>query len=466
MKTASSFSRREFLSLCAASAAGGVVAGRIAQAAEGGAPRRPPNFVVIFTDDQGYQDIGCFGSPDIRTPRLDQMAAEGMRFTDFYSAAPLCTPSRAALMTGCYAQRISLPHVLFPGSTIGISDKETTIADLLKTRSYARACVGKWHLGHLKPFLPTRHGFDYYFGIPYSNDMKPTPLMRNEETIEEPARQETLTERYTEEALKFIAANRDRPFFLYLPHTFPHVPLHVSGRFAGKSKRGLYGDVIEAIDWSTGQILDKLKELGLDDNTLVIFTSDNGPWLSKGKDGGSALPLRDGKGTTFEGGMREPCIMRWPGKIPAGRTCSEIASTIDVMPTLAGLAGAKIPADRIIDGKDIWPLMSGVAGAKTPHEAYFYSSGNELQAVRSGKWKLHLDRARPQAGRKKNAPAQGGQKTPAALYDLQADVGEKNNVAEQNPDVVNRLQALADAFRADIEKNRRPPGSARTAAAD
>ena len=484
---ANAMNRREFLALVGAAAA----LPRIALGADAPAASRPPNFVVIFTDDQGYQDLGCFGSPDIKTPCIDKMAAEGMKFTDFYVAAPVCTPSRASLLTGCYPQRVSLPAVLFPGSKVGISDKEATIAQVLKGRGYATACIGKWHLGHLPPFLPTRYGFDTYLGIPYSNDMsvdpamavaddavwregmtaermrteKPkghvVPLFRGEKIIEYPVDQSTLTTRYTEEAIQFITANKDKPFFLYLPHSMPHIPLFVSDRQKGKSKRGLYGDVIEEIDWSTGQILDALKKLGIDEHTCVIFTSDNGPWLVMKQNGGSALPLRAGKGTTWEGGMREPCAMRWPGRIPAGKTCSEVAATIDLLPTLAKLAGAEAPADRIIDGKDIWPLMSGVEGAKSPHEAYFFYRGYALEAVRSGKWKLHF--ARKAGGGKGKAP----QEVPAALYNLEADIAESNNVAAANPDVVKRLEALGDRMRDDLGdasrgmtgKNRRPCGT-------
>ena len=445
--------RREFLDLLGAGVA--AVAGRRFAFGQGAAKgSRPPNFIVIFTDDQGYQDVGCFGSPKIKTPRLDRMAAEGMRLTDFYSAASVCTPSRAALMTGCYPPRVSLPSVLFPRSKIGINPAETTVAELLKKQGYATMCIGKWHLGHLEPFLPTNHGFDAYFGIPYSNDMHHNggvPLMRDTKIVERPVKQHDLTERYTAEALKFITANKDKPFFLYLPHTFPHVPLFASPPFKGQSARGLYGDVIECIDWSTGQILDTLKKLGLDEQTLVLFTSDNGPWLSKGKNGGCALPLRGGKFTTWEGGMREPTIARWPGKIPAGSVCSEVAGTIDVLPTFAKLAGAAVPTDRTIDGKDIWPLLSGEKGAKSPHEGYFYFRGNRLEAVRSGKWKLRL----PPKQRRRKQPSTD---VPGQLYDLTADISEKTNVAAKHPDVVQRLAALAKQIDDDIKKNRRPPG--------
>jgi arylsulfatase A-like enzyme len=429
-----------------------------------------PNFILIFADDLGYGDLGCYNpSSTIRTPRLDRMAAEGVRFTDFYSAAPVCTPSRAALMTGCYPIRVGMSDmprlVLFPDSKEGLHPDEVTIAEILKARGYATACVGKWHLGHLPPFLPTRQGFDSYFGIPYSNDMKPTPLMRNEATIEEPADQATLTERYTDEAVAFIRANRGRPFFLYLPHTFPHVPLYASDRFRGKSPRGLYGDVVEAIDWSTGRILDTLAELGIDDRTLVLFTSDNGPWVVKGEHGGSAGPLRGAKGTTFEGGMREPCIARWPARIPAGSVCREVATAMDVMPTFARLAGAAPLADRIIDGKDITPLLEGRPGAVSPHEAFFYYRRGALEAVRGGRWKLMCERRTRQEypyGEKKPEDVV----VPEALFDLESDLGETTNVIDKHPGEAARLRALANAMRDDVGdarteaagRNRRPAG--------
>ena len=407
-----------------------------------------PNFIIIFTDDQGYQDIGCFGSPLIRTPNLDRMAAEGMKFTDFYVASAVCSPSRAALLTGCYPPRVSITKVLFPRDNIGLNPDEVTIADVLKSRGYACACVGKWHLGHLPQFLPMRQGFDSYYGIPYSNDMRikrgdksGPPLMRNEDIIEHPANQATLTLRYTKESIKFITENKDRPFFLYLPHTMPHVPLFVSEKFKGKSKRGLYGDVIEEIDWSVGEILKTLKELGIDEKTLVLFTSDNGPWLSKRKNGGSALPLRDGKFSTYEGGMREPCIARWPGRIPAGAVCREVCSTIDFLPTLARLAGARLAADRVIDGRDIRPLMSGKPGAKSPHEAFYYYKGGKLEAARNGKWKLIL------------------KKTPE-LYDLDADISEEVNVAGEHPEIVKRLTDIMEDFDRELKANTRPAGRA------
>ncbi|MCK4998547.1 MAG: sulfatase [Anaerohalosphaera sp.] len=430
-----------------------------------------PNVIIIFTDDQGYQDIGCFGSPKIKTPNLDRMAQEGMRFTDFYSANSVCSPSRAALLTGCYPPRVGITKVLFSKDSIGLNPKEITIADMLKDHGYATACIGKWHLGHLPEFLPTKQGFDSYFGIPYSNDMKIdpkatladdvkfnngmteqavrtqqpkknfVPLMRNDKVIEYPADQSTLTQRYTQEAIRFITENRSKPFFLYLPHTMPHIPIFASPDFKGKSARGLYGDVIEEIDFSTGEIIKTLKSLGIDENTLIVFTSDNGPWNLKNGHGGCALPLRGFKFQTYEGGMRVPAIMRWPGKIPPEKVCSEVAATIDMLPTIAHLTGAKVPDDRVIDGKNIWPLMSGQKNALSPHQEYFYYRGTKLQAVRVGKWKLRIEKE-------------------DELYDLQADISEKNNLAKQEPEMVNKLKAIMNDFDKDLKNNARPAGKA------
>jgi len=438
-----------------------------------GAQRQKPNIVLIFTDDQGYQDIGCFGSPLIKTPNLDRMAQEGRRFTSFYSANSVCSPSRAALLTGCYPPRVGVHKVLFPKDTMGLNPAEITIADMLKAEGYATACIGKWHLGHLPEFLPTRQGFDSYFGIPYSNDMtidpkalfakdvllgegktvekirteKPkknqVPLMRDEEVIEYPVEQSLLTQRYTREAIKFITAHKETPFFLYLPHTMPHIPIFASEKFKGKSARGLYGDVIEEIDWSTGEILKTLKRLGLDKNTLVIYTSDNGPWNLKSGHGGCALPLRGYKFQTYEGGMREPTIMRWPGKIPPGTDCAEIASTIDMLPTIARLTGAKVPTDRVIDGKDIWPLMAGKPGATTPHHAYCYYRGMRLEAIRCGNWKLRRV------------------KKEVELFDLEADISEQNNLAATHPEIVTRLTVVMEEFDQALKANLRPAGQAR-----
>ena len=463
------YDRRHFLKTIGLGAAAVALPGNRCAVAETDPGK--PNFVIIFTDDQGYQDAGCFNAPLLETPNLDRMAEEGMKFTDFYSAAPSCTPSRAALMTGCYPNRVSLPHVLNPRSSIGINSNEVTVAELLKAQGYATACYGKWHLGHHPQFLPTRHGFDDYFGLPYSNDMWPRhpsnktfpelPLIEGEKVIELNPDQRMLTTWYTERAVRFIEKNQDRPFFLYVPHSMPHVPLHVSDKFKGKSKQGLYGDVIMEIDWSVGQILSTLKRLSLDKKTLVVFTSDNGPWLSYGDHAGSAKPLREGKGTTFDGGQREPCIMWWPGRIPAASVCGELCGTIDVLPTFARLAGAQVPTDRVIDGRDIWPLMSGQSGAKSPHEAFFFHRGGRLQAVRSGPWKLHLTHDY----RCLETPGSGGKpgkyvnkKIEQSLFNLEEDIAEQHDVSADHPEVVERLLALLDNFRKDIKANSRPPG--------
>ena len=452
-RTGPALRRRDFLRLVGGAAAAAAMPAAVLRAAG----QRLPNFVFLLADDLGYADLGCYGSDKIATPNLDRMAAEGIRFNDFYTGEPVCTPTRAALMTGCYPKRVGLHrHVLFPTSKTGLNPSEITVARVLKDQGYATMCIGKWHLGHHPEFLPTRHGFDAYYGIPYSNDMPtPTPdggkgvvLLRDEKVIEHPTDQATLTERYTAEAVKFITANRNRPFFLYLPHTFPHEPLHVSERFKGKSKGGLFGDVVECIDWSCGEILAAIQQAGIDEQTLVLFTSDNGPA------GHPAPPLRGGKGSTWEGGMRVPFIARWPGKVPAGAACAEQASVMDILPTFAGLAGARLPTDRVIDGKDIWPLVSGRPGARSPHEAFFYYSAyGDLSAARSGQWKLHIKipASRASAKEKEAAPL-------PALYALSADVGEQTNVADEHPDVVEQLTKMAAQFDAQLEKDARPVG--------
>lgn len=442
-----------------------------------------PNFVIIFCDDLGYADVGCFGAKGFTTPNIDRMATEGMRFTDFYANAPFCSPSRAALLTGCYPQRVGIPGVLFPNHKHGLNPDETTIADMLKPKGYATACFGKWHLGHHAEFLPTRHGFDEFFGLPYSNDMWPKhpnnkrhkfpdlPLIDGEKVIELNPDQSQLTTRYTERSVKFIEKNRDKPFFLYLAHSMPHVPLFVSDKFKGKSQQGLYGDVIMEIDWSTGQILSTLKRLGIDEKTLVIFTSDNGPWLKYGNHGGSAEPLREGKGTTFDGGQREACVMRWPGRIPAGAVCNEVSTAMDILPSFAGLAGTKLPEQRI-DGRDIRPLMAGVPGARSPHEAVFFYYAWDLQAVRCGRWKLHVPHKYGHITEKgkDGKPGKSVRKNIGfALFDLKTDISEQHNIAEKHPRVVQRLLALAEKMRRDLGdgqkitgKNRRPPGRIKT----
>lgn len=446
-----------------------------------------PNVVLIFTDDQGYGDVGVYGAEGYETPSLDRMASEGVRFTDFYVAAPVCTPSRAALMTGSYPKRVGLAYrVLFPFSETGLNPDEVTIPEVLKARGYATAAVGKWHLGHRAPFLPTRQGFDSYFGIPYSNDMgnhaygrsewarsegadptfvsPPTPLMRDEEVVESDPDQAQLTRRFTEEALRFIDEHRERPFFLYLAHSMPHVPIAASEPFAGKSEHGLYGDVISEIDWSVGQILEKLEALGLDENTIVFFTTDNGPQVWEGEDSGwiwtpendgretrgevgyrsgSAGPLRGNKNTTWEGGMRVPMIARWPGRIPAGAVASEMATAMDLLPTIARITGSSLPKDVPIDGYDISALLRAEPGAETPYAAFYYYRDDRLQAVRSGRWKLHVFRPEWED------EDFDGTRMPL-LFDLYGDVGETHDVAAEYPHVVAQLEALAEAARAEL----------------
>lgn len=424
-----------------------------------------PNIVLIFIDDMGYGDIGPFGSTKNRTPRLDRMAKEGMKFTSFY-AAPVCSVSRAQVMTGCYGARVSIPGVFPPGCAHGINKDEHTVAELMKAQGYATMCIGKWHLGDQPPFLPTRHGFDRYFGLPYSNDMfkKATaskqpvvPLVRDEQVIEllTDEAQDRIVERYTDEAVKFITQSKEKPFFLYLPHTAVHTPVHPGAAFAGKSANGRFGDWVEEVDWSVGRVLDTLRELKLDRNTLVMFTSDNGPWLIKGADGGSAGPLRGGKGTTWEGGVRVPTLAWWPGKIASGKACDAVAGTIDFLPTFVKLAGGAAPADRKIDGKDIAPLLFGWT-KESPHEARYYYAGYKLQAVRVGPWKLAI--APQSEGRKK-----GDEMIPASLdkprlYNLDTDIGERNDVAAAHPDVVSRLKAFAQKMAADIGDGQPGPG--------
>ena len=425
-----------------------------------------PNIIIFFTDDQGYQDVGVFGSPLIKTPNLDKMASDGIKFTDFYAASSVCSPSRAALLTGAYPPRVGVPKVLWPNLPGGLNSQELTIADMLKTKGYATACIGKWHLGDESQYLPTAQGFDSYYGIPFSNDMsvnpsskvskdivyregmtidslrekkwrgRKVPLMRQEEVVEYPVDQTTLTKRYTDEAVKFINENKDEPFFLYVAQTMPHVPLYASPNFKGKSARGLYGDVIEEIDWSMGEILNTLKSLGLEENTLVIFTSDNGPWNLKNGQGGSALPLRGHKFETLEGGMRVPMIAQWKGKIKAGSVTGEVASTIDLLPTIAYLTDAEM-SNKPIDGANIWTLLSGDEKATSPHEknGFYYYKDSTLEAVRKGKWKLRITEGE------------------VALYNLKDDISESDNVAAKNPKIVSKLQKMMIEFDADLKEN-------------
>jgi arylsulfatase A-like enzyme len=452
-----------------------------------------PNLILILADDQGYGDLGCYGSPDIVTPRIDRMADEGIRFTSFY-AAPFCGPTRASIMTGCYAPRASLSFNHVPGADTGIHPDEITIAETLKSVGYATMAIGKWHLGDAPKFLPTRHGFDVFYGIPYSNDMwhyhpkmpvtenehprmtaarkraaytgfagqgsyyppgggfpNELPLMKNEQVIELDPDQTKLTRSYTEQALDFISENKDRPFFLYLAHAMPHVPLFASDTFRGTSRRGLYGDVVQEIDWSVGRILDRLAELDLDENTLVVYTSDNGPWLEYGIDGGSAGPLRGGKSSVWEGGVRVPAIMRRPSHIPPGQHTSETAGVIDLLPTFARLAGAESPSDRVIDGRDLWSLISGESNAKSPHDYYYHFAAgrpghrSNLRAIRDDRWKLHLS-------------DNEGRLEGAELYDLARDVSERFNRIGDHPEIADRLKHAAQQFADSMHENTRPLG--------
>ncbi|MEY4387658.1 MAG: hypothetical protein RLY20_2941 [Verrucomicrobiota bacterium] len=442
----------------------------------------PPNIVIILCDDLGYADIGKFGAKGYQTPNLDRLADEGAIFRNFHVAQAVCSASRAGLLTGCYPNRIGIHQALGPRAKTGISADEMTLAELVRQRGYATAIFGKWHLGDAPQFLPLRHGFDEYFGLPYSNDMWPqhpdlvklSPeiaarrrgypdlIMLDGETVAIPKvtqeDQNQLTTWYTERAVKFIEKNKARPFFLYLAHSMPHVPLGVSQKFRGKTKRGLYGDVIAEIDWSVGQVLDALQRNGLAENTWVIFTSDNGPWLSYGNHAGSAKPLREGKGTSWEGGTRVPCLMRWPGKIPAGTDTGDMLMTIDLFPTIANLIGAQLPEHKI-DGLDVWPIISRQPGARNPHRAYwFYYEVNQLQAVTTGdgRWKLQL----PHTYRTMNGQKPGRDGLPgnyvnlkletAELYDLINDTAESTDVSAKHPEVVKQLQAEAEKARADL----------------
>ena len=426
---------------------------------------RPPNFLIIFTDDQGYADLGCFGGTHVKTPHIDKMAAEGAKLTSFYVAAPLCTPSRAALMTGSYPKRIGMAkRVLLAADSLGLNPKEVTIAEVLKSAGYKTGIFSKLHLGDQPEFLPTRQGFDEFFGIPYSHDIHPfhqnqkkfnfppLPLLDGETLIEMDPDADYLIKRITERTIKFIEKNKEQPFFVYLPHTSPHRPLLASPEFMKdapdevkealknegygidyKTRDKIYPQTIAEIDWSVGQILDALKANGLDENTFVIFTSDNGPKI------GSAAPLKGKKGQTFEGGMRMPTVVRWPGKILAGSSNKELMTAMDLLPTFASLAGAEIPVDRIIDGKDVFQVIQGKS--KTPHELFFYHSKGRLEAVRSGKWKFRI----------------AGKESPA-LYDLEDDISESNNVLNEHPDIEARLRAAAAEFENKLEESLRPIG--------
>ena len=429
---------------------------------------KPPNIVIILADDLGYGDLGCYGHPSIRTPNLDRMASEGMRFTDFYVAANVCTPSRAGLLTGRWPIRSGMAgttnNVLMGYSTGGLPTNEITIAAALKTKGYATACIGKWHLGHETQFLPTHHGFDYFYGLRFSNDMEPNrnhgkipknasssldpklewwspTLLRNDRILEKPTDLSTLTRRYTEEAVKFIHENKKKPFFLYFPHTFPHVPLFASDAFKKHSARGLYGDVVEELDWSVGQVLDTLRKEGLAENTLVFFTSDNGPWLVRDLAGGSAGPLKDGKGSTWEGGMREPAIAWWLGKIKP-TVNHELVCSLDLFTTSLCLAGVALPPDRVIDGLDMRPMLFGTGHSK--RNVMFYYLKDQLYAVRKGSFKAHLI---THTGYSKDAPEKHD---PPLLFQLENDPGERFNVAAEHPQVIADILREVEELRKSI----------------
>jgi arylsulfatase A len=459
--------RNIFLSLLS------LVISQVAIVSKGNAAEKP-NFVVIFCDDLGYGDIGAFGNPSIRTPNLDRMAEEGQRWTNFYVGASVCTPSRAALLTGRLPVRNGMMsarrRVLFPDSTGGLPKSEVTIAEALKTEGYATAAVGKWHLGHLKQHLPTNHGFDSYWGIPYSNDMDSkagfpryrkmgqedpnyvapieqfqVPIIHNTTVVERPANQHTITQRYTDKAIEFIKSNQSKPFFVYLAHNLPHIPLYAGKKHLGKSRRGIYGDVIEEIDSSAGQIIQTIKDLGIEKNTLVVFTSDNGPWLPFHTHGGSAGLLREGKGSTFEGGMREPTIFWWPGKVVPG-VQMEMGTTMDLLPTFCSLSGSQAPTDRTLDGYDISPLLLGKT-TEGERDNVFYWRSEQLYALREGPWKLHFITE----GCYGIGPKKEVHENPE-LYNLEHDPSEKYNVAALHPDIVARLIATANEHRDGIEK--------------
>ena len=439
------------------------------------AVRERPNIILVNADDLGYADLGATGSTLIETPNLDRMASEGVLLTNFFSSAPVCTPSRAGLLTGRYSVRSGLGlGVVHPGNRNGLPAAEITIAEALKPVGYRTAAIGKWHLGHYAEYWPTNQGFDYYFGLPYSNDMKPLPVYRGTEKIEEQADQTTLTRRYTEEVIKFIEQSKDEPFFIYLPHTFPHIPLYASAEFKGRSKAGIYGDTVEEIDWSMGQILSALQRLGLDDNTLVLFTSDNGPWFE------GATSRRGRKTTSWEGGFHVPLIARWPGKIPAGIESDAMTMNIDLFPTLVELAGGQAPTDRVIDGRNIW---SQLQGEKTsPHEVLYFITGGDIGAVRTPEWKLLLlpdntmvpyvqGALEPIVGSKYAAGAAAEMRKNGLvgpfdnmdywlLFDLTTDPDEQYSVAQNRPEVLKHMQELLYKGRAEFEplrKNNPPP---------
>lgn len=438
--------------------------------------KEKPNIIIFFTDDQGYGDVGCYGAKGFETPNLDRMADRGTRFTNFYVAASGCTPSRAALLTGLYPQRVGLPQVLDDRTKIGLSPGEITLANYLKQNGYATGIFGKWHLGRLPQFMPLQHGFDEFFGIPYSMDMWPfhpapylnyvykaLPLYENEKIIEYNPNVNQMTTRITEHAVNFIQRHKEEPFFLYVPYPQPHVPLGVSAKFKGKSKQGLYGDVIMEIDWSVGQIITELETEGLLENTLVMFSSDNGPWISYGNHGGSSGELREGKGTSFGGGQKVPFIVQMPGTIPAGRVCDEVVTALDILPTVLHITNTSQPRIKPIDGKNAWPIISGQEGAKSPNDAFYFMSRNDVQAVRAGKWKLHV----PHRYHSIVEPGKDGMpgkivwnQLDTALYDVVSNPAETIDLKDKYPKIVKKLTAMIANFDEDLKNNSRKPGIA------
>lgn len=459
------YTRREFIKISGMGAASLTMMGILG--CDSMKKKKKPNIIIIFCDDLGYGDLGAFGHPTISTPNLDQMAAQGQKWNSFYVAASVCTPSRAALVTGRYPIRSGLcsdeRRVLFPDSTGGIPGEEVTIAEALKKAGYATACIGKWHLGHLPQYLPTEHGFDYYFGIPYSNDMdyvggenafeklryRPkseywnVPLMRNKEIIERPADQNTITQRYTQEAVQFIKQNKNQPFFLYFPHSMVHTPLFASDNFDGVSRRGLFGDVMAEVDWSVGTLVKTLKEENLADNTLIVFSSDNGPWLSMLQAGGSAGLLRMGKGTTWEGGMREPTIFYWPGRIKPGAVM-DMGSTLDLFPTVCALSGAEFPKDKVMDGHDLSPVL--FSEQSSPRETMIYYRGEQVFAARKGPFKAHYIT--------QGSYGIGGERTEheiPLLFNVEQDPSEKYNIADQHPEVIQEINQIVKQHKKTVK---------------
>ncbi len=450
---------------------------------------RKPNVIVILADDLGYGDLSCYGADDIATPNIDSMATQGAKFSSFY-VSPVCSPTRASLMTGSHSARVGIGGVMFPRNNHGLNPDEVTLPELLKGQGYATAIIGKWHLGNDDMFQPLNHGFDYWYGTPSSNsqfyyptikkyapdcvfrdgytrdgilkrDTAACPLLRNNVVIEVPADQTQFTQRYTRETIRFITENKEKPFFVYLAHNMPHIPLHASEKFVGSSKRGIYGDTIQELDWSTGEILRTLKELGLHKHTLVIFTSDNGPNTGKG---GSAGPLKGGKGSTLEGGVRVPFVAHWPGTIPAGTQSDAAITGMDLLPTLTKLAGGDVPHNRRIDGKDIWPLLSGKPNVKSPHEAIFYLRGRGVQGIRVGDWKYRIATVKTPKNKKSQRQPASDRKPKKVnletLYNLKDDIGEQDNLSARHPQIVARLKKRMEDFYNELRNNTRPAGVA------